>query len=64
MNDTCKERIGNRDYVTFRVDTEIPYGLLSTDSNTPPQDIMSPRLSRWMEKVGKWSGLVSMSASI
>ena len=34
MNDTCKERIGNRDYVTFRADTEIPYGLLSTDSNT------------------------------
>ena len=34
MNDTCKERIGNRDYVTFGADTEIPYGLLSTDSNT------------------------------
>ena len=33
MNDTCKERIGNRDYVTFGADTEIPYGLLSTDSN-------------------------------
>ena len=64
MNDTCKERIGNRDYVTFRADTEIPYGLLSTDSNTPPQDVTSPRLSQWMEKVGKWSGLVSMSASI
>ena len=33
MNDTFKERIGNRDYVTFGADTEIPYGLLSTDSN-------------------------------
>ena len=33
MNNTCKERIGNRDYVTFGADTEIPYGLLSTDSN-------------------------------
>ena len=33
MNDTCKEWIGNRDYVTFGVDTKIPYGLLSTDSN-------------------------------
>ena len=64
MNNTCKEWIGNLDYVTFGVDTEIPYGLLSTDSNTPPQDVMSPRLSQWMEKVGKWSSLVSMSASI
>ena len=36
MNDTCKERIGNRDYVTFGADTEIPYGLLSTDSNNMP----------------------------
>ena len=26
MNDTCKERIGNQDYVTFGADTEIPYG--------------------------------------
>ena len=34
MNDTCKERIGNRDYVTFGADTEIPYGLQSTDSNS------------------------------
>ena len=33
MNNTCKEWIGNWDYVTFGVDTEIPYGLLSTDSN-------------------------------
>ena len=33
MNDTCKEQIGNWDYVTFGADTEIPYGLLSTDSN-------------------------------
>ena len=44
MNDTCKEQIGNQDYVTFGADTEIPYGLLSTDSNTPPQDVTSPRL--------------------
>ena len=44
MNDTCKERIGNQDYVTFGADTKIPYGLLSTDSNTPPQDVTSPRL--------------------
>ena len=34
MNDTCKEQIGNWDYVTFGADTKIPYGLLSTDSNT------------------------------
>ena len=46
MNDTCKEWIGNRDYVTFRVDTKIPYRLLSTDSNTyVPRDIIPP--SQW-----------------
>ena len=27
MNDTCKEQIRNRDYVTFGADTEIPYRL-------------------------------------
>ena len=42
MNDTCKEQIGNWDYVTFRADTKIPYGLLLTDSNSQFMRIQGP----------------------